>query len=168
MKRIIVIGCPGSGKSVLSTSLGQITKIPLHHLDMMYWNSDKTTVSREIFLSRLHEVLSEDEWIIDGNYSSSMDMRISACDTVIFLDYPTEVCIDGVKGRIGTKRADMPWVETEEDVEFMEYIKGFSESQRPAILALIDKYREQKEIIILKSREEGARLLLKLREDSEK
>lgn len=162
MKKIIVIGCPGSGKSTLSVAIANALRLPLYHLDMMYWNADKTTVDREIFLSRLSKVLSEDEWIIDGNYASSMEMRLSECDTVIFLDYPTEICLDGVRRRIGTKRRDMPWVEAYEDTEFMDYIKSFSEHQRPKILSLIDKYRAQRTIIVLKSREEADAFVRKI------
>ena len=86
MKKIIVIGCPGSGKSTLSRKLHSITKIPLYHLDMMFWNEDKTTAEKSVFLERLSDVLTKDSWIIDGNYSSTMEIRMNECDTVIFLD----------------------------------------------------------------------------------
>ena len=158
MKKIIVIGCPGSGKSTLSRLLHDKTGITLYHLDMMYWNADRTTVEKSEFLARLSAVLKKDEWIIDGNYSSTMDMRMAACDTVIFLDFPLDVCLDGIKERRGKPRDDMPWVETEEDVEFIEFIKSYNERQRPAVLELIRKYRD-KNTVIIKSREEAARFL---------
>ena len=93
MQRIVVIDCPGSGKSTLSQEIHNRTGIPLFHLDMMYWNADKTTVEKRIFLERLYSVLEKDEWIIDGNYSSTMELRISACDTVIFLDYSPDLVL---------------------------------------------------------------------------
>ena len=158
MKKIIVIGCPGSGKSTFSRLLHDKTGIPLYHLDMMYWNADRTTVEKSEFLARLSAVMEKDEWIIDGNYSSTMDMRMAACDTVIFLDFPLDVCLDGIKARRGKPRDDMPWVETEEDVEFIEFIKSYNERQRPAVLELIRKYRD-KNTVILKSREEAERFL---------
>ncbi len=163
MKKIIVIGCPGSGKSTFSRQLHNITKIPLYHLDMMFWNEDKTTVEKSVFLEKLSEVLKKDEWIIDGNFSSTMEMRISMCDTVIFLDYPVEICLDGVEKRRGVKRPDMPWIETEEDEEFTEFIKTFNVSRKPAILALLNKYKE-KNILIFKSREEADGFLNKCEE----
>ena len=156
MKKVIVIGCPGSGKSTLSLRLHERTGIPLYHLDMMYWNADKTTVSKEVFLSRLEEVLCTESWIIDSNYSSTLEMRISACDTVIFLDYPLEVCLSGILERRGKPRGDMPWVETEEDQEFMDFIRSFNESQRPVILELFGSHAD-KNIIIFKSRAEASR-----------
>ena len=161
MKKIIVIGCPGSGKSRFSRELHNKMNIPLFHLDMMYWNGDKTTVEKSIFLERLDEVLCQNEWIIDGNYASTMELRMSACDTVFFLDLPCEVCLDGVKERRGKPRGDMPWVETEEDREFIEFIENFNRAQRPRILALLDKFSD-KNIISFKSREEADNFLLEL------
>ena len=97
MKKIIVIGCPGSGKSTFSRELHKVTGIELFHLDMMYWNSDKTTVERDVFLERLNLVLKKDEWIIDGNYASTMELRLQNCDTIFFLDYPLELCLEGIR-----------------------------------------------------------------------
>ena len=154
MRKVIVIGCPGSGKSTVSRTLHNKTGIPLYHLDMMYWNADKTTVEKSVFLERLSDVLEKDEWIIDGNYSSTMELRMAACDTVIFLDYPLDVCLDGIKERRGKPRSDMPWIETEEDAEFIEFIKSYNEQQKPKVLELLKKYSD-KNIIILESREQA-------------
>ena len=154
MKKIIVIGSPGSGKSTVSRALHNKTGIPLYHLDMMYWNADKTTVEKSVFLERLSTVLEKDEWIIDGNYGSTMELRMAACDTVIFLDYPLEVCLDGIKERRGKSCSDMPWIETEEDAEFIEFIKNYNEQQKPKVMKLLEKY-SNKNIIVFKSREEA-------------
>ena len=154
MKKIIIIGCPGSGKSTVSRALHNKTGIPLYHLDMMYWNADKTTVEKSVFLERLSVVLEKDEWIIDGNYGSTMELRMAACDTVIFLDYSLDVCLDGIRERRGKPRSDMPWIETEEDSEFIEFIKNYNEQQKPKVIELIKKYSD-KNIIIFKSREQA-------------
>ena len=154
MKKVIVIGCPGSGKSTVSRALHNKTGIPLYHLDMMYWNADKTTVKKSVFLERLYVVLEKDEWIIDGNYGSTMELRMAECDTVIFLDYPLDVCLDGIRERRRKPRSDMPWIETEEDAEFIEFIKSYNEQQKPKVLELLEKYGD-KNIVIFKSREEA-------------
>ena len=154
MKKVIVIGCPGSGKSTFSRALHKKTGIPLYYLDMMYWNADKTTVEKSVFLSRLAAALDTDAWIIDGNYGASMEMRMQACDTVIFLDYPLDICLDGIRARRAKPREDMPWIETVEDAEFLEFIKSYGEQQKPRVLALLEKYRD-KSVIVFKSREQA-------------
>ena len=154
MKRVIIIGCPGSGKSTFARALQQKTALPLYHLDMLYWNKDKTTVAKSVFAERLAAILQEDAWIIDGNYASTIEQRLQACDTVILLDYPTDVCLDGIKARQGKPRSDMPWVETQEDAEFISFVQGFNKQQRPQIMALLAACSD-KNIFVLTSRSQG-------------
>ena len=154
MKRIMIIGCPGSGKSTFARALAAKTGLPLYYLDMMYWNPDRTTKPKEEFRAALRETVALPEWIIDGNYGSTLEVRMEACDTVIFLDYPVEVCIAGVEERRCKPRPDMPWVEVEPDLEFIEFIKKYNEESRPKVIELLEKYKE-KNIIIFKSRAEA-------------
>jgi len=162
MKKVLIIGCPGSGKSTFGRTLSSVTALPLYHLDMMFWNADKTTVSREILIGRIQNVMNNSEWIIDGNYSSTMEMRLKECDTVFFLDYPTSVCIEGVKCRKGVLRSDMPWVEENDDEEFIKYVKEFNIKNRPEVIGLLNKY-SSKNIIIFHSREESQRFISSLK-----
>ena len=106
--------------------LANVTNIPIYHLDMMYWNEDGTTVEKNLFLKRLYEVLKKDEWIIDGTYASTLEMRVEACDTVFFLDYSKEVCLEGIRARKGKIRSDLPWVENSDDLEFIEFINNYN------------------------------------------
>ena len=161
MNKAIIIGCPGSGKSTFSKALHEKTNLPLYHLDMLYWNSDRTTVSKDIFRERLQSVLVLDKWIIDGNYGSTIEMRLKECDTVFFLDYPLEICIDGVRQRKGTVRTDMPWVETEDDEEFLQFIRDFEKRSRPKIIELLNEYKD-KNIVVFKSREDADKFLKEL------
>lgn len=154
MNKVIVIGCPGSGKSTFSRVLQKKTGLLLYHLDLIFWNADKTMVEKSVFRERLTDILDTDEWIIDGNYSATMDWRMSKCDTVFFLDFSTEVCLEGIKERRGKPRSDMPWFETEEDAEFLDFIKKYNVKERPKVLDLLKKYSD-KNIIIFKSREEA-------------
>ena len=159
----MVIGCPGSGKSTFSRALHQITGIPLFHLDMMYWNSDRTTVEKAVFLKRLSDAIQQNAWIIDGNYGSTIELRLQACDTVIFLDYPLEICLDGIRKRRGKARSDMPWIENEdeEDAEFIEFIKSYNTQSRPQIMDLLNLYSD-KNVFIFINRTEADEFLSNL------
>ena len=162
MKRIMVIGCPGSGKSTLAKELHGKTGIPLYHLDMMNWNADKTTVGKPVFLKRLSSVLEKDEWIIDGNYGSTMELRMQKCDTVIFLDYPLDICLGGISERCGKPRSDMPWIESDQcDEEFIRFIKNYSSQSRPRVMELLDKY-SYKNILVFNNRNEANDFLCQL------
>lgn len=160
MEKIIVIGCPGSGKSTFSRALHRITGIPLFHLDMMYWNADRTIVDTAIFHQRISEIMKKNEWIMDGNYGSTLEFRLKECDAVIFLDYPLEICLEGIKERRGKERTDMPWVEAEgeEDTEFLEFVKNYHSQNRPQVMELLDKY-SCKKILIFSNRDEADEFL---------
>ena len=134
MKKILVIGSPGAGKSVFARKLRDVSGLPLYYLDRLFHRADKTTVSREEFDAELEKILETDRWIIDGNYLRTMEMRLQQCDTVFFLDLPVSDCLEGAASRIGTAREDMPWVETEADAAFIEFIQRFSADTRPVIL----------------------------------
>lgn len=162
-KKIIVIGSPGAGKSTLSRRLKEITGLPLYYLDMINHKPDRTTVSREEFDLRLNEIIKKDEWIIDGNYQRTIEARLKACDTVFLLDYPLEVCLQGAQSRVGIKRPEMPWMETELDPEFKQWIIDFPKDKLPELYEMIEKY-SNKNIIIFKSRKESEDYLQKLRE----
>lgn len=159
MKRIMIIGPAGAGKSELSKKINKITKLPLYHLDNIFWNSDKTHLSPEEFDLKLKEILETDEWIIDGNYSRTYEMRIEKADTIIFLNYPLEVCLDGVNSRIGKQRDDLPWIEEEFDPEFKKWIINWFKDELPKTKEILEKYKKNKNVVILESREEAISFL---------
>ena len=117
MKRVLVIGCPGAGKSTFSRRLSAKTGLPIHYLDMIWHKPDRTNISQEEFDERLESILRFDEWIIDGNYLRTLTRRLQECDTVFFFDIPLDDCLMGVTDRLGKPREDMPWVDTELDTD---------------------------------------------------
>lgn len=162
MRRVLVIGCPGSGKSTLARALCAAVGLPLYHLDKLYWNVDGTHVSREVFRARLTHVLRQPSWIIDGNYGSTLAWRLRFCDTVLFLDYPLEVCLGGIREREGQPRSDMPCLMPEgESEEFLAVVKEFNFANRPAIMDLLRTYPD-KNTVIFQSRSEAAAFLANL------
>lgn len=163
MKKAIVIGCPGSGKTTFSVKLHEITRIPLYHLDAIWHKPDKTHIERSAFDRRITEIFAEESWIIDGNYNRTVEMRLKECDTVFLFDLPAEVCLRGATERIGKGRYDLPWLETELDPEFAGFIKNFAVTSLPKLYELIEKYKAEKQIVIFKSHNEADAFLKALK-----
>ena len=155
MEKIIVIGSPGAGKSSFSKKLKNITKLPLYHIDMLYHKKDGTHITKKELEEKLKEIFKTDKWIIDGNYQKTLELRINECDTIFLLDFPTQVCLEGAKSRIGQKRDDLPWVEEKLDENFKQCIINFTNEKLPQIYKLLDKYKMNHSIFIFKSRDEA-------------
>ena len=154
MNKVIVIGGSGSGKSTFARKLRDVTGLPLYHLDNVFWNEDKTHVSREVFDRRLDVILGYKRFIIDGEYGRTIERRIAAADTIFFFDIPLKDRLDGAVARVGIVHPDLPWTEEKFDPEFEKWIREYDTDQRPVTLALLDKYKE-KNIIVFKSRKES-------------
>ena len=154
MKKVIVLGCSGCGKSTFSIKLHEKTDLPLYHLDNIWWNADRTHISRDEFDDKLADLVSRDSWIIDGDYSRTYEKRIAACDTIFFLDYGEQVCMDGIIGRVGQDRPDMPWTENKLDPELVELVKNYEEENKPVLYEFFSKYKD-KNVITFHTREEA-------------
>ena len=166
MKRIMIIGCPGSGKSTLSKQLAVKLKLPLVHLDQMYWKSNWQPISNEIFDELLLREVEKDEWIIDGNYSRTISMRLEKCDTIIYLDYHRMTCLLGVIKRVikgyGKTREDMGENCPERlDWSFLKYVWTFNQRRREEYLRLLS-CQKNKRVIILRYRSDGAKFIRSL------
>ena len=153
MQKVIVIGCPGSGKTTFSEKLHDITGLPLYYLDAIWHKPDKTHISREDFDKSISEIFNASEWIIDGNYNRTIEMRLQQCDTVFLFDLPSEVCIQGATDRLGKGRYDLPWIEKELPNALKQSIEEFPRDSLPRIYDLLKKYSEDKQVIVFKSRE---------------
>ena len=162
MRKVIVIGCPGSGKTTFAEKLNKCTGLPLYYLDAVWHKPDRTHITREEFDKRISEIFTTDEWIIDGNYKRTIEIRLKECDTVFLVDLPTDVCLQGAAERVGKGRHEMPWIETEFDPEFRRFIEDFPKDTLPYIYKLLEKYNKDKEIIIFHSRKEADKFIERL------
>lgn len=100
MEKVLIIGSPGVGKSTLAFELSVKTELPLVHLDKLWWQAGWIESDREDFDARLAAEPEKPRWIIDGNYSRTLPMRLAKCDTVIFLDFPRLTCLFGAMRRV--------------------------------------------------------------------
>lgn len=140
MKKVLIIGCPGAGKSTFARRLSSKTGIPLHYLDMLYHRPDRTVCPPLEFDEKLEEIMSTDEWILDGNYQRTMPFRMMNADTVFFFDLPVEVCLEGAISRLGKERIDMPWYDNELADDFRDWIINFPNFQLPLIKRLLSTF----------------------------
>ena len=155
MKKVIILGSPGAGKTTFARRLRDLSGLPLHYLDQIWHKPDRTTVSRPEFDSALGQILTQDEWIIDGNYNRTMERRMAACDTVFLLDYPVDICLAGAAARVGQMREEMPWTDTVLREDLAQYICDFPATQLPRVYELVAQYGEGRKIVIFHSRDEA-------------
>jgi adenylate kinase family enzyme len=157
MKKILVIGSSGAGKSTFSRRLGKATGLPVIHLDVLHWKPNWTEPGKEEWEKTVEKALKEDEWIMDGNFGGTMEMRMQACDTIILLDLPRVLCVYRIIKRVVTyrkeTRPDMAeGCDEKFDWKFIRWVWNFPKRSKPKIEALLRQFENEKTIIRLKSR----------------
>ena len=154
MRRVLIIGSGGSGKSVLAVRAGAKLGLPVIHLDREHWRPGWVETPRDEWNARVDELLTRECWIMDGNYGGTLERRVSASDTIVLLDRPRWLCM----WRVVKRR--LPWVQRvgmsegcpdRLDLSFASWVWGFKSRQRPRILAQLDAQRETKRVFILKT-----------------
>lgn len=158
MKRVVVIGSGGSGKSTFSRELGRVTGIPVVHLDREFWRPGWEETPKDEWNVRVAELLSADRWIMDGNFGGSRQIRIEAADTVIFLDLPRRVCLYRILKRTikyyGRSRPDMTEGCNERiDLEFIGWVWSYRKRRRKRMLAELESLTEKSVIILQNQRQ---------------
>ncbi len=165
LARILVVGCPGAGKSTFARRLCDRLDLPIVYLDMNWHKPDGTHVTHGEFDRRLDAELVRDRWVIDGNYLRTLERRLARADTVFLFDLPVATCLAGAAARIGHPREDLPWVESELDPEFADYIRRFPVEQRPQLLRTLDARSKGCRLVTFRSHAEADGYLERLRQD---
>ena len=153
MERILIIGCGGAGKSTLARQLGEKLKLPVVHLDKLYWKPGWVQESREEFDRKLALELEKSKWIIDGNFNRTMPQRLQKCDTILYLDFSRWACLRGVIKRIlttyGTVRPDMGEGCPERfDLEFLCWVWNYNKNNRERNYQLLNEAAHAQKIVL--------------------
>jgi len=169
-RRIMIIGCGGAGKSSLAIELGKILGIEVIHLDFLFWKPGWIETDKPAWVKINEHISSKERWIIDGNYCSTMDIRLMKADTVLFLDLPRRICLWQVlKRRIlfnNKKRPDISEGCPESlSWDFIKWIWDFPKDTRPQILEKLNAFQDKKDIIILRSNKNIRSFLKKMRDE---
>jgi adenylate kinase family enzyme len=151
----------------LARRLGEILNIEVVHLDKIYWQSGWIEPPKDEWLKIIERELQKDSWIMDGNFGGTLETRLNACDTAIFLDLPRTVCLYRViKRRLkyrNTNRPDMSEGCAEKiDLEFLGWIWNFRKNKKPRIEEKLKNFEGEKTIIRLHSKAEVEKFLMNL------
>ncbi len=163
----MVIGCCGAGKSTFARRLHAVTGIELIHLDQHYWKPDWVESDPEEWMVKAESLAARPRWIIDGNYGSTIDLRIRRADTILYFDFPTWKCLWRITRRIlqylGKERPDMPAGCRERfDLDFYHYVATFNLVKRKRLLQKLAAVEGEKRVVIFRNDGEAERFLEKL------
>jgi len=164
VQRILVIGNSGAGKSTLARRLAKVLALPLIELDFLYWRPGWIETSMPEFREAIARLASGPAWIMDGNYSTTFDLRMPAADTIVWLDFARWACMRGVLTRIargyGRTREGLPADCPERfDAMFLRYVWNFRSTQRLRIVAALEKFAGHARLHRLESRKDGERFM---------
>ncbi len=156
MNRVLVIGTGGTGKTTLARRLAERTGLPLIHLDLLYWRPGWQPTPNDEWRQTVERLITAEKWIIDGNYGGTLDLRLTACDTVVFLDLPRLLCLWRVLVRqlryFGRERPELPPGCRERlSWEFLVWIWTYPSRRRGAILERLQALDQGKRVAILRS-----------------
>jgi adenylate kinase family enzyme len=157
LNRVAVIGSGGAGKSMFSTELGRRTGLPVIHLDREFWGPGWVPMDDAPWEARVRELVATDRWVMDGNYSGTMDIRFARADTVVFLDIPRLVCLTAAISRSiryrNATRPDMTEGNDEKlDLAFLSWIWNYPRLKRPKILRRLEALPATIDVVRLTSR----------------
>ncbi len=167
MKRIAIIGPGGAGKSTLARQMGEKTGLPVVHLDAVYWHEGWVETPKDAWAVTVREMAAAEAWIMDGNFGGTMDLRLAAADTIVFLDLPPPLCVLRVVRRFwqhrGHSRPDMaPGCPEKLDGVFLKWIWNYRRDRRPGILARMQEHGGGKRLVHLQTPGQVRRFLFGL------
>ncbi len=164
MRRIVIIGSGGSGKSTLAREMGARLGLPVLHLDRLFWRAGWVETLKDEWGPALWAHLDRPAWVMDGNFGGTLDMRLAAADTVVFLDLSRWLCIARVlRRRLRYRRRARPDMAEgcpeKLDIDFLAWIWNYPGRSRPRVLARLASVAPGTQVVVLHSRAEVARFV---------
>lgn len=156
---MLILGPSGSGKSTLGERLGTILDIPIIHLDQHYWKPNWIETPENEWRDKVKSLISSDSWVMDGNYTSTLKLRASASDTIIYIDIPRRLSYLRIFTRFlrfkGQTRPDLADDCPEKiDLDFIRWIWDFPITRKPVILRFLENLNSTKSVFILRGQKE--------------
>jgi adenylate kinase family enzyme len=168
--RVVIVGCGGSGKTYLARELGARLGLPVTHLDTVYYDRDWQPLSHDDFAATQKRLVAEPRWVIDGNYASTLPIRLRTANTVIFCDLSTLACLRSIlerRRRHGAGQHDDLGVYDRITPAFIRYVLGYRRTMRPRVLQLIAEHARHTTMIVLSSRSDTRRYLSSVHRSTE-
>lgn len=157
IKKISIIGGSGCGKTTLSDNLGKVLNLPVYHLDGIHHLENWVVRDKDERDKIMMEKVSEEKWIIDGTYRSTLNERLDATDFLIYLDYSSFAQVKGVLGRWikhrGQEKPEIPGCKEKMDLKFLSWVWNWRKDKRQDIVEAIKKLDDSK-VLIFKNRRE--------------
>ncbi|MGZ8470768.1 MAG: AAA family ATPase [Gemmatirosa sp.] len=156
MRRVSIIGSGGAGKSTLAVRVAARLGVPLVHLDARYWHPGWIATPADVWRREVETLVAGPAWVMDGNYGGTLDLRLAASYTVVFLDLPRVVCLTRVLGRAlryrGRSRPDMaPGCPERLSWEFVRWVWEYPTRRRPDVLRRLAALAPTTRVVVLRS-----------------
>lgn len=168
MRRILIVGNSGGGKSTLARRLGEKLGLPVIHLDVLFWEPGWVEIDDDLFHVEVARALQGPAWICDGNFAASWDLRMPLADTIVWIDQPRLLCLCRAVMRVVTYRGrrtrpDMAaGCDEKFDPKFYRYIWTYDAKVAPRLEAALAEHGGHARVVRLKSDREIAVFLASL------